>query len=441
MKKLIALVSVGVIGAFNGLQAQDKYGATPEIQEKCKQNISLYREFRDQKNIDDAFEPWKKAVEICPKAAKTLYIDGVNFYEHKLKNATDAAVKQAMIDSMLAVYDMRIEHFGQKGYVLGLKGMDMFKYRDEKPFEAYQVLKEAVALTKGNTQPGVLDIYYRSMFESLKKEKLDRELLLTEYLVISEYLEEGRAGAKEKYYSFYDKSRDNINEFFILVAQCEDIEKLAAKKFAEAPNDADNIKKLAKIMTKRECTDSETFVNIAKKLNEIEPSHESSYALGIALLKKAKYGESVKYFDKAIELSPKDNSDLENYYIAAASGAFGAGQYTTANNYARKALSLNPNNGKAYLIIGDAIAASANSCGSNEFEIAAVYWLAVDYYAKAKSVDSSVAGSANGKIGAYTSRFPRKKVMFQYNMMDNAGNVKKEPVKIGCWINQDVMPR
>ena len=232
MKKLIALVSVGVIGAFNGLQAQDKYGATPEIQEKCKQNISLYREFRDQKNIDDAFEPWKKAVEICPKAAKTLYIDGVNFYEHKLKNATDAAVKQAMIDSMLAVYDMRIEHFGQKGYVLGLKGMDMFKYRDEKPFEAYQVLKEAVALTKGNTQPGVLDIYYRSMFESLKKEKLDRELLLTEYLVISEYLEEGRAGAKEKYYSFYDKSRDNINEFFILVAQCEDIEKLAAKKFA-----------------------------------------------------------------------------------------------------------------------------------------------------------------------------------------------------------------
>lgn len=443
MKKIAAVLSLGLFGALAGVQAQDsnKYGDTPEIQEKCKQNISLYREFRDQKNYADAFEPWKKAVALCPKAAKTLYIDGVNFYEDLIKKEEDAATKDALIDSMLAVYDMRIEHFGQKGYVLGLKGMDMYKYRSSQPLKAYEVLKQSVELLKEKSQPGVLDLYYRSMFEAFKKEEVERAELLTEYLTIIDYLETGRAKAKEQYHSFYDKSRDNINEFFILVANCDDINELATKMYAEAPDDASNIKKLAKIMTKRECTDSETFVKVAKKLNEIEPSHESSYALSIALLKQSKYSEALTYIKKAIELSPSDNPDLENYNIIAGSAANATGQYSTANTYARKALAINPNSGKAYIVIGDAIAGSAGSCGSNEFEVAAVYWLAVDYYQKARSVDSGVSGAASSKINSYSGRFPDKKMMFQYNMMDNAGNVKKEPVKIGCWINQEVMPR
>ncbi|TXC75618.1 tetratricopeptide repeat protein [Luteibaculum oceani] len=442
MKKSIALLSVLVVGAFS-VDAQDanKYGATPEIQEKCKQNISLYREFRDQKNVADAFEPWKKACKLCPKAAKTLYIDGVNFYEYKIKNAKDATEKEALIDSMLAVYDARIKHFGQEGYVLGLKGIDMYKYRSDEPLKAYKVFKKSVELQEAKSQPGVLDLYYRSMFEAFKKEEVAREDLLTEYLSITEYLDKGKAGAKEKYHTYYDKAKDNINEYFILVAQCDDINALAAKKFQEAPNDLDNVKKLAKIMTKRECTESETFVKVAKKLNELEPSHESSYALGVALLKKSKYSEALSSLNKAIELAPAGLADLENYYVAAASAAIGTGAYSTANNLARKALGINGNNGKAYIIIGDAIAASAPSCGSNEFEKAAVYWLAVDYYSKAKSVDSSISGVANSKISAYSGRFPDKTMMFQYGQIDNAGNVKKDPVQIGCWINQSVTPR
>ncbi|MGB0166499.1 MAG: tetratricopeptide repeat protein, partial [Luteibaculum sp.] len=439
MKKS-ALLLVAVTMFLGTFAQENKYGETPEIQEKCKQNISLYREFRDQKNVTDAFGPWRKAVALCPQAAKTLYIDGVNFYEEKIEKATDAAEKEMLIDSMLVVFDWRIEHFNQEGYVLGLKGMNQYKYRSDKPLAAYQTLKKSVELEKEGSQPGVLDIYYRTMFEAFKKGEIEREELLTEYLTITEYLDAGRAKTKEKYYQFYDKAKDNINEFFILVAQCEDIEALAIKKFEQAPNDADNIKKLAKIMTKRECTESDIFVKVAKKLNDIEPSHESSYTLGVALLKKSRYSEAMDYFKKAIDLSPKDNPELENYYLAAASTAIGIGQYSNANNYARKALAENPNSGKAYLVIGDAIAASAGSCGSNEFEQAAVYWLAVDYFAKAKSVDGSVSGAANSKIGSYSSRFPDKKMMFQYGYVDNAGNAKKEAVKIGCWINQEVMP-
>ncbi len=435
------LLIAGLTGVFAQATDDPKYGETPEIREECLKALSLYREFRDQKNIDDAFDPWRTAYDICPKAAKTLYTDGVDFYAYKIKNSDDGAEQNAFLDSLLAVYDKRIVHFGEKGKVLGYKGTQMFKYRSNQPLKAYKVLKEAVEISKERTQPGVLDIYYRTMFEAFKNGEIEREDLLTEYLVISEYIDQGRSKTKEAYYKYYDKAKDNINEYFVLIAQCEDINPLAKKKFEEAPNDPENIKKLAKIMTKRECTESETFIKIAKKLNEIEPSHESSYTLGVALLKQAKYGESLTYFKKAIELSPEDNTELESYYLAAGGAAAAIGQNATANTYARKALEINGNSGKAYMLIGDAIAGSASSCGGNEFETKAVYWLAVDYYQKAKSVDPDVASSANSKIGSYSARFPDKKLMFQYSMVDGSGNAKKEPVKIGCWINQEVMPR
>ena len=440
MKKAVFSILLFATTQLSGWAQEDKYGATPEEQELCKQKLSLYREFRDQKNYNDAFKPWKEACSICPKSAKTLYIDGIKFYELKIKESKDAKEQQNLIDSMLAVYDARIEHFGQEGYVLGKKGVDMYKYRSNEPLKAFKVLQKAVSLTMEKTQPGVLDIYYRTMFEAFKKEEVSKEDLLTEYLTVAEYLNTGMNNAKEQYKTYYQKALDNVNEFFILVAACEDIAGIAKKQFEENPDDLETLKKLNKILTKRECTDSEIYLKIARKMNEAEPSHEASYAIALALLKKNQYGETLKYAKQALELLG-EGPEQEDYLLAAASAAIGLGQQATTASYARKAAQINPQSGRAYLLIGDAIATSANSCGDNEFTRAAVYWLAVDYYQKARNADESVAGVANSKISAYRARFPDKKMLFQYGQMDSGGNVKKEPMQIGCWINESVIPR
>src|SRR5690606_30016402 len=94
-KSKTAMKSIALIVLFVGssfLAAAQDYGATPEIQEKCKQNLSLYREYRDQKLYEEAIGFWRQAVNICPKAAKTLYTDGVTFYRHMIENAADTVL-------------------------------------------------------------------------------------------------------------------------------------------------------------------------------------------------------------------------------------------------------------------------------------------------------------------------------------------------------------
>lgn len=442
IRKSIALAICAVAG-LSVTQAQDaKYGETPEIQQKCKENISLYREFRDQKDYDSAYEPWKQAVTICPLSALSLYTDGAKFLKDRIKDNKDAAQEKVLIDSLMWVYDTRIANFGDEGKVLGYKAIDVLTV-EKDAVKAYYVFKKAVGLTKETTIAPVIDLYYRSMFEALKVDSVTKTDMLEEYLVLAEYLSLGMDNAPESRLESYEKVKSNLDEIFVLIATCEDIEWIAKARFADAPNDLDNVKKLMKILAKRDCTDGDIFTKVASKLNELDPSHESAYALSLSMLKKANYSEALKFSKQAIELAGENVSKETkiDYNLAAASAAIGSGQGSTAASFARKVLTYDSGNGKAYLIIGDAIAASAPNCGDDEVTQKAGYWLAVDYYQKAKANDSSVASAANAKISAYSKRFPDKKLLFQYNYMDASGNLKKEPVKIGCWINESTMPR
>ncbi len=417
--------------------AQDtKYGDTPEIQEKCKQKLSLYREYRDQKLYDDAITHWRVAYNICPKSAKTLYTDGVDFYEYKHKNAAKEQ-KTAYADSIFMVYDQRIANFGEEGKVLGMKGVAMFKYANDRSEEIYAILKKSIELRKEKSGPSTIDVYFRTMLKLLAEEKVTKAEMLEEYLVLSDYLSAGLE-KNPKYEKVYQGAKDNLDELFVKIAACEDIVGIAKERYDAAPDDLENLKKLSKILEKRSCTDSEVFANVANKLYAKEPSHQSAYALGIYYLKQGSASKALGFFKEAIDMCG-DCPEKEDYLLAASSAAVSAGQASTAANYARKVLQVNPNSGKAYMIIADAIAAS--KCGDNEFTRKAPYYLAVDYLIKAKSVDSEVASAANQKIAAYKARFPDKKMLFQYSMIDGSGNVKSDPITIGCWVNETTKAR
>ncbi|MHB1277403.1 MAG: hypothetical protein ACYC1Q_03325 [Bacteroidia bacterium] len=85
-----------------------------------------------------------------------------------------------------------------------------------------------------------------------------------------------------------------------------------------------------------------------------------------------------------------------------------------AKNYAEKALSINPNKGEAYILIGDAYLQAANGC--TEFDADAIYWIVVDQYIKAKNVDSGIAGAANRRIATYSNYFPTKEKGFFHSI-------------------------
>ena len=91
------------------------------------------------------------------------------------------------------------------------------------------------------------------------------------------------------------------------------------------------------------------------------------------------------------------------------------GQNAKAYSAAQKAIELNPTlAGKAYFLMGTIWGSS--SCGGNEIERRAPYWVAVDFLQKAKSADPSLTEDANKLIGSYSAYYPQTAEAFMYDL-------------------------
>ena len=100
-----------------------------------------------------------------------------------------------------------------------------------------------------------------------------------------------------------------------------------------------------------------------------------------------------------------------------------------------KAANLKSDWGEPFLILGDIYVASANSCGNNNLERGAVYWVAVDMFKKAKSVDDILSSKANKRISTYSKYFPSKEDCFFDNLSSG------DNYKVGCWIDKSTKVR
>ena len=74
--------------------------------------------------------------------------------------------------------------------------------------------------------------------------------------------------------------------------------------------------------------------------------------------------------------------------------------------------------GKAYMLMGSVWAAS--KCGGNEIESRAKWWVAVDFYIKAKNADPSLADEADKYISTYRQYFPKQEDAFMYDIIDGS---------------------
>ncbi len=147
---------------------------------------------------------------------------------------------------------------------------------------------------------------------------------------------------------------------------------------------------------------------------------------------KQKAGDSrgaVADFNKALELETDSRKRSNIAYKVAT--IFRRGSKSTARSYAQKAIDANPSNGKAYLLIANLYATSANDCGETPFEKRAIYWKAAEMARKAGRVDPSLSGRANQSAASYSAKAPSKTDIF------NSGMAGKS-VSFKCWVGGSV---
>jgi tetratricopeptide (TPR) repeat protein len=321
--------------------------------------------------------------------------------------------------------------------VLGLKGVDMVQYRKEQYEEAFQILQKSVTTMGLKSKAGAITAYFQSASRMLENNKIEKEKVIEIFGEVIEIAEHqlGKI-TDEKKKSFYISAKENIEILFAPIASCEDLIALYSKKFEENKDNADWLKKATGLMNKKGCTDAPLFVTLAETLHLLEPSAESAYNMGKMMLDKSQHAKANTYLNQAVELqeNPEKKAD---YLIMLANHCFkNLKQPEQARYYALKAASVKPGWGLPYITIGNMYAASAKKCGSNEFEISAVYWAAVDKYIRAKSVDPTMAEDARKKIATFSKYFPNKNDVFFNKGLKDGG-----AYTIECWINETTKVR
>ncbi len=153
---------------------------------------------------------------------------------------------------------------------------------------------------------------------------------------------------------------------------------------------------------------------LGDRLLEMDPSPLTYRRLGELHLQDGNAAQATSYYEEALAMLGDDEDAtvrrdiLFNLGIARQQ----EGGVSQARSFFRQAIQLDANFGQAYIAIGDLYATAVSNCGSFEREDRAVYWLAVDYYERARAMDSSVAAQANQKVATYRRSFPDQEALF-----------------------------
>ena len=309
----------------------------------------------------------------------------------------------------------------------------MLKYSFADLDLAFEYLKESVEGLQNKSKATALFSYFKAATQKFQEKTFTKAQVLEVYAAVSDYLEYNLSN-ESKSKKFYEKASENVEKLFVPFATCEDLIAMFDAKYQETPDDLTLIKRIVKVLDKKDCTDATVYFEAATKLHESEPSALSAYNMGNLSLRKNKYSQAIGFYNQALEMAENDE-DKANYYYGLSGAYFKSGSNSSARSYAYKAIDIKPSWGKPFVLIGDIYAASANECGSNSFESAMLYSAAIDKFITAKSKDSSVGDFADKKIASYSKYLPSNEDAF-FN-----GFKEGDSYTVGCWINESTKVR
>ncbi len=421
IKNFIITLTLTLSFSIGEAFSQAKYGADSI---SCVTNLSLFREYYKQKNYAEALNPWRWTFQNCPSASGNIYKNGPTIIKSMIKNRPDK--KQEYVDTLMQIYDQRIEYFGNEGYVLGRKGADLLRYDKTKFLEASEILARSIYLQKNNSDAGAVLAYFNTLDIMVKKDLMSEDTLINKYSNLINIIDYN-IKKNDKKSKFYLKTSDIINKKIVDYIDCIKIENIFKEKLSLKNNDTAFVKSLYDILSKQKCNSTEFYFYVSKSLYKMSPTPSLASKLGKICIKRNDYGQAIKYFDEAIK-NEFDNNKKAKFLLEKADAYRISGNYRNAILTAKKTNDLKKNWGESLILIGNIYVAGANKC-SSDFEKSTVYWVAVDYFTKALS-DVETSERAKKNINTYSKYFPTKEECF-FNGSLQTG----DPYTVECWLN------
>tara|TARA_B100001029_G_C15061561_1_gene458993 strand:+ start:2114 stop:3520 length:1407 start_codon:yes stop_codon:yes gene_type:complete len=464
MRQLILYIFSAVIM----LQAQEidyKYGPDKTTTEN---NLSIYTEFYKQNNYLDAYNSWRYLLNNAPARTKNIYIHGSKIMKHLIDNELDTLRREVLIDTLFYMYDTRNIYFpGKEGYVLGLKGKDMYKYRSESIDDllaCQQTLLESFQLDGFSSSATTLNYYFTTTAKLVKAGTIETAGLIALFSDVSAVIDYRQASLTESIFTAKNDSlldskgqkelaknekelnrledvKTNIEKTLAPHSTCENLVELYSEKFDDNKDNIEWLKRSAKLLIKKDCTDQQIYLDIVTLLHDKNPTAESAFNMGVRMIRNDNNADALSYFLEALEneedyiLKSKYSFFVAKTYFAKYSDTDNQEFCVLANTYAIQATNYRVGWGEPYILIGDLYANTAASCGNDPLSKKAGYWAAIEKYEYAESIDSKSASAARKKIDIYKSQIPTQSLLFESDYLN------QDTYDIDCWYQETVKVR
>ncbi|MBN2635626.1 MAG: hypothetical protein JXR61_05105 [Prolixibacteraceae bacterium] len=412
---------------------------------------SLYNTDMDNNQMENALKNLKPIFNKYPKSHINHYIRGERILESLIEAAETDEEKDKLLDELMKMHDKRIEYFGERSYVLARKADALLEYkiakrknqlddqgRIEVMKKAYDWINSSISELGSKSTVSTVTLFMNTTTSLFKLGELTKETVVKNYDTSSKILNdivnnsenpEDAKTAKEVAIPYIEQQFSESG-----AADCEALVNIYTPQYEENIDDAEYIKSMIAKLRRADCDNIELLDRATVRLYELDPSAEAAFNLAHNYLIKDDIDNAKKYYRLAIEQETDDNL-LATYYLEYASVIYSKDRnYPEARENARKAVSLNPTLCRAYILIGDIYVAASSSFSDDNFERSTVFWVAVDYYNKARASEEC-SGDAAEKIAEYSKHFPNKEDGFMDGIQDG------DTYKIEGWINETTKAR
>ena len=402
-----------------------KWGETPE---QRKENIlasTFLKEELNNRNFNQAAVYLQQLLQNCPGASENTFVRGVSLYKNKINRARSLDEKKVYVDSLLLLYDIRLEHFGShpkrgKSYILDRKAREHLTYKEsdrEGIRKSFEIAIEAQVEANGTADPELVAIYFKNLCDDYSNDIVDAMTIMNAYDVNSKYFEnidESKAEFKNQFETCFGASG---------AASCENLQKIFEPKIAANPNDEALLAQTFQLLTKANCK-SDFYISVTEMYYGVKPQSNLAMLLAQLYQDKKEFGKAKHYLREALA---KETVADEREKLLVRIGIL----EMTANNYVEAIKAFNESlnvdetddDGLALYFLAQCYVASSKDCGS-ELAKHSIYWVAYDLVQKAlpllEVTDAAVAAKAKSLANSYRSVFPTAEECFFAELKEGA---------------------
>ncbi|MEL6122594.1 MAG: hypothetical protein AAFR14_02645 [Bacteroidota bacterium] len=417
----------------------------PSIRSRTTDAFTLYRDQVKYKNYPKAKDLWREAFYTAPGAngrASYHFDDGVKIYYNLFREATTQD-RQGIVDTVLAIYDKRIECFGDDGKILARKAFDCYyNYRDyTNSDEVFEMFKEVVDRKGENADYFMVNPFSRMLYDQVLDEKISHAEASQYAYQIFDIIDFGEANCEDKYCDAWEVIREYSPELLSGLEglrgfyNCDYYMDKYYDQFESDTTDCDNITEVYLKLVWANCDREEARFVRVKEAKEKEcyvpPPPPGPLKIASQALNEGRFEEAISsyqtYVDEEEDRIKKANILLrisKIYYVHIKN-------FVASRKFALMAAEQRPDWGDPYILIGKLYASSGPLCGPGRgWDSQVVTWAAIDKFRYAKKIDPAVSDEANEWITRYRQYMPDREAIFLRQL--NEGDAFIVP----CWIQE-----